>query len=225
MNLLIISDIHNDIENLLTYLDKITLLDFDVIICPGDLTDIIIPKGFSRTEIAKIIINELKILKKPLLMVPGNMDAEIISLLEEEDISLHGRGKVINNVGFYGYGGAKTPFNTPLEVTEEELKKGLEKAYNEVKNSEIKVQVTHMPPIGTNLDKIVSGAHVGSQAIRDFIEKHKPEVAISAHIHEAKGIDRLNDTILINSGRFPEGNCGLISLKNGKAEAKIISLI
>jgi hypothetical protein len=225
MNIIVISDIHNDIENILSYIDKISSIDFDVIICPGDLTDIILPKGFNREDIAKIIIEEIRTLGKPLLAVPGNMDKEIIPLLEKENVSLHGKGKKIDDVGFYGFGGAKTPFNTPLEVSDEEIRNGLEKAYEEIKNCEIKVQVTHMPPIDTKLDIITTGAHVGSSFIRKFIEEKQPAAAICAHIHEAKGIDRINNTVLINSGRFPEGSCGLVTIKNGKAEARILDLI
>ncbi len=209
----------------MNYLDKLALMEFDIVICPGDITDVILPKGFSREEIAKILIEELKTLGKPLLVVPGNMDGEILDLLEKENISIHGKGKIIDGVGFYGFGGAKTPFNTPLEFSEEEIKVGLEKAFEDVKNCEIKVQVTHMPPANTNLDRIISGAHVGSEVIREFIIKNKPDLAISAHIHEAKGIDKLNSTTLINSGRFSEGSCGLVSINRKKIEAKIIELI
>src|SRR5438552_17632940 len=171
------------------FLDKLSRFSFDVIVCPGDITDYAVPKGFSRTDIAKIVLEELKTLKKPILLLPGNQDKEIISFLEKEGVSLHGRGVIINGVGFYGYGGAKTPFNTPLEPSEQELKTGLSKAYEQVKNSKSKVQVTHIPPARTKIDRIFSGAHVGSEAVRKFIEEKSPSVAISSHVTEAKGID------------------------------------
>jgi Icc-related predicted phosphoesterase len=224
MNILVISDIHNDIENILSYLDKVALLNADVIVCPGDFTDIA-QKGFSTTDIGNIIIEELKSLKKPIVAVPGNMDGDIISLLDEEKISIHGKGKIIQDVGFYGFGGAKTPFRTNLEPSEEEIETGLTKAYDEVKNAKLKVQVTHSPPAKTSVDMLYTGAHVGSEVVRNFIEEKKPIVAVTAHIHEARGIDHIGETKIINSGRFPEGSCGLITIKNGKAEVKLISLI
>jgi hypothetical protein len=224
MNVLIISDIHNDIENIMSYFDKTALLDFDVIVCPGDFTDVA-PKSFSTTDIGKIIIEELKGFKKTVLAVPGNMDGDLLQMLEKEKVSIHGKGRVIDNVGFYGFGGAKTPFKTSLEPSEEEIKLGLEKAYNDVKNAKIKIQVTHNPPARTGLDMIYTGAHVGSEAVRKFIEEKKPMVAVSAHIHEARGVDNIGGTKIINSGRFPEGNCGLISIKNGKADVKVVNLI
>jgi len=223
MNVLVISDIHNDIENIMNYLDKISLLNFDVIVLPGDFTDIP-SKGFSTLDVGKIIIEELKGLKKSILAVPGNLDGDLIELLDKEKISIHGKGKIIDNVGFYGFGGAKTPFKTSLEPSEEEIKLGLEKAYNDVKSAKIKIQITHTPPARTAVDMLYTGTHVGSEAVRKFIEEKKPLVAVSAHIHEAKGIDNIGETKLINAGRFPEGSCGLISIKDGKADVKVVNL-
>lgn len=224
MKILSIADIHNDIENLMNFIDKISLLEFDVIVCPGDITDYNIPKGFTKIDVVSLILEELKTLKKPILMVPGNMDKEIIPYLEKEKVSIHGKGKVINNFAFYGFGGAKTPFQTPFEPEEEEIKKGLEKAFKEIEKYENKIQVTHVPPYKTKLDIIHSGAHVGSKVVREFIEEKKPLAAICAHIHESRGTDEIGDTKLINPGRFPEGYCGLISIKE-KVEVKIVNLI
>ncbi|MEM3393833.1 MAG: metallophosphoesterase [Candidatus Methanomethylicia archaeon] len=224
MKILIISDIHNDIENLMEYIDKVATFNFDVIIFPGDFSDVP-PKGFSSIEISRIILEELKSLNKPILALPGNWDKNIIKILEEEGISLHGKGRVIDNIGFYGFGGARTPFNTSFEPSEEEIKNGLKKAFEEIKESEIKVQVTHAPPARTRVDIVYTGAHVGSEAVREAIEKFKPILAISAHIHESMGIDEINGTKLINAGRFPEGYCGLVVIKNKKVEAKIVNLI
>lgn len=225
MNILVISDIHNDIENMMNYIDKLALLNFDVIVVPGDFSDQNVPKGIDKADIGIVILEELNSLGKPILAVPGNLDKELIPILEERNISLHGTGKIIKNIGFYGIGGAATPFQTPLEPTEDELKKGLEIGYDLVKKCEKKVQVTHMPPARTKLDIIASGAHVGSEVIRVFIEKNQPDAAISAHIHEARGVDELEKTKLVNAGRFPEGYCGLITIEKEKTTAKIINLI
>jgi Icc-related predicted phosphoesterase len=225
MNILAIADLHNDIENMMIFLDKVSLLDFDVVVTPGDFTDNNVPRGMSKTDIAILILEELSSLKKPILAVPGNLDKEVLPILEERGISLHGSGNIIKDVGFYGMGGAATPFGTSLEPTEDELKRGLEAGFEKVKNAPFKVQVTHNPPAGTKLDMISSGAHVGSNAIRSFIERNKPVAAISAHIHEAKGVDVLDSTKLLNPGRFPEGYCGLISIGKDGTTAKIINLI
>ncbi|KAG4090544.1 hypothetical protein H8356DRAFT_1713135 [Neocallimastix lanati (nom. inval.)] len=43
----------------------------------------------------------------------------------------------------------------------------------------------HGPPYGTPLDIIKSGDHVGSIAIRNFLNKNKPLLSIHGHIHES----------------------------------------
>jgi Icc-related predicted phosphoesterase len=226
MNIVVISDIHGDVENLITYFDKIKEFKFDVIVCPGDFSDAYVPRGFKQEDIVNLIIKEFKTLKKPILTVPGNVDPKnIVKILEEEKISIHGKGISIGEYGFYGYGGALTPFGTNIEPTEEELKTKLKEAFDDIKNSKYKIQVTHTPPSGSRLDMIQSGLHVGSEAVRGAIETYKPIVAISSHIHEARGVDHLNNTFLMNSGRFPEGYFGLINIDNDSVNGEIINLL
>jgi hypothetical protein len=225
MKILAIADIHNDVENLMNFLEKVSNLEFDVVVCCGDFTDINLPRGFKKEDIVKLILEEIKIMKKPILAVPGNMDAEIIPVLEKEGVNLHNKGVKIGDVGFYGFGGAKTPFNTPFEPSEGEIEIGLESSYQKIKDCKFKVQVTHVPPINTKLDLIYSGLHVGSETVRKFIEKKQPEVAICSHVHEGKGIDFIGKTTVINPGRFPEGYCGIVNIEEKNVEAKIINLI
>ena len=224
-NIVVVSCIHGDIENLMKFLDKISLLKIDVVICPGDFTDFSIPKGFSRLDIGKLILEELKALGKPVVTVPGSWDGELIDFLKKEKVSVHAEGRIIDGIGFYGYGGAKTPFSTPFEPSEGEIELGLEKSFSEIKKAEMKVQVTHAPPIRTKLDMIVSGAHVGSDAVRNFIERNQPNVAVSAHIHESRGVDEIGRTKIMNSGRFPEGYVGFIEINDSKITTKVTSLI
>ena len=221
--ILVISCIHNDLENVLNYFDKIAQLKFDVIVCPGDFTDVP-PKGFSQTAIGKLILEELKLFGKPILAVPGSWDKDFLPELELAKVSIHGKGRIVGDVGFFGYGGAKTPFNLPLEPSEDELRRGLESAYKQVETAKVKVLVTHAPPARTSLDRISSGAHVGSETVREFIEIKKPDVAICAHIHEAKGVDEVGGTKIINAGRFPEGYCGLVTITGSDVEAEIVNL-
>jgi Icc-related predicted phosphoesterase len=226
VDLVIISDIHGDVENLLSYLDKIKEFKFDVVVCPGDFTDVTVPRGFTQEDVAKLIIKGLKILGKPLLCVPGNVDTRgVIDVLEKEDVNIHGKGVIINDYGFYAYGGAKTPFQTNIEPSEEEIKSGLNNGLNVVKDQKNIIQITHNPPYGTKMDLIQTGIHVGSKVVRQFIENNKPLVAISSHIHESKGIDKLNNTFLLNSGKFSEGYFGLINIEKQNVMGKVLSLL
>jgi len=225
MKVLVLSDIHNDVENIMNYIDKLILMDVDIVVAVGDFIDYNVPKGFTKVDIAKLILEELNTFKKPILTVPGNFDKELIGFFDEKKVGLHGTGRVFQDVGFYGFGGAKTPFNTPLEPSEKEIEEGLKKGFEKVKNCKIKIQITHIPPARTKLDVAYTGAHIGSEVVRKFIEENKPDVAVSAHVHEARGVDELKKTKLINPGRFPEGYCGMITIKNNTVKAEVISLI
>jgi len=225
VNILSISCFHSDIENLLNFIDRISSFNIDVIVCPGDFTDSYLPKGFNRVDLAAIIVEELSILKKPIIAIPGSWDDDIIGFLEKKGISIHGKGKIIDKIGFYGFGGARTPFGTPFEPEDNEIMVGLERAFNDVKTAETLVQVTHAPPARTSVDVIGTGAHVGSEVVRKFIEDKQPAVAICSHIHEGRGVDEIGKTKIVNSGRFPEGYCGLISIDGRNVQAKIINLI
>ena len=225
MNILAVGCIHNDVENLLPFIDRLAALKFDVIICPGDFTDSLLPKGFTRNDVAALIIEELRSLKRPVFVVPGSWDKDLIGFFDNEGISIHGAGQVYKGVGFFGFGGARTPFNLPFEPTDVELTKGLTSAYQMVEKAEFKVMVTHAPPANTKVDMITSGAHVGSDSVRKFIENTQPDVAICAHIHESRGSDTIGRTHLINCGRLPEGHCGIITLEKGNVGTKIVNLI
>ena len=224
MRIAAIADIHNDTETVLQSLDRMKEFGFDVIVCPGDFTDMP-PRGFTQENIGRLIIEELRSTGRPVMAVPGNLDLVLIPVLEKEKASVHGFGRTVGDVGFYGFGGAKTPFGTAYEPDDSEIEAGLRKAYDDVKSARFKVQVTHNPPFGTRLDMLPSGAHVGSKAVRKLIEELKPDAAVCAHIHEARGVDELGGTKIVNPGRLPEGYCGLVEIKDGGVTVEIISLI
>jgi uncharacterized protein len=67
------------------------------------------------------------------------------------------------------------------------------------------IYIIHCPPFNTHLDIITSGEHVGSLAVRSFIEQHLPLATLHGHIHESKKMsgswmDILGETISINVG-------------------------
>ena len=62
---------------------------------------------------------------------------------------------------------------------------------------------------------IHSGQHVGSRAIRRFIEAHQPPLALAGHIHEsprtsASYRDAIGRTQVVNPGQFGTSRlCGV----------------
>ncbi|MEE9323317.1 MAG: metallophosphoesterase [Candidatus Aenigmarchaeota archaeon] len=221
LKILVITDVHGEFEKFSKIIDKTKAHDFDLVICPGDFTDIHnTPEGYSQMDIAELVLQKLVSLGKPVFSIPGNHEPyDILDIFDEYDVNLHGRVRKFKDLEFIGFGGAATPFNTKFEPTEKEIKENLERKMKEVKGKFI--LVTHNPPFGTKLDKTEAGEHVGSKVIKEFIEKNKPLLAISAHIHEAGGIDKLNGTTLFYPGVAYEGYYGLVEIgKEIKCEIK-----
>jgi Icc-related predicted phosphoesterase len=75
--------------------------------------------------------------------------------------------------------------------------------------------VLHSPPRDTRCDMIGARQHVGSRAIRAFLERHQPPLALSGHIHESPRIsssyrDAIGRTVVVNPGQFGTSRlCGV----------------
>jgi len=70
------------------------------------------------------------------------------------------------------------------------------------------VYVLHAPPFDSLLDMIYGESHVGSKAIRQFIEETQPRLTLHGHIHESSEVsgsfaDRIGRTICLNPGANP----------------------
>jgi Icc-related predicted phosphoesterase len=70
------------------------------------------------------------------------------------------------------------------------------------------IYVCHTPPFNTPLDAMPRGRHVGSKALRAFIEQHAPPLTLHGHIHESPEISgryavQLGATWSINPGHNP----------------------
>ncbi len=67
--------------------------------------------------------------------------------------------------------------------------------------------VLHSPPRGTRCDVMSGGQHVGSRAIRRWVEAHQPPLVLSGHIHESPRVsgawrDEVGRSIVVNPGQF-----------------------
>ncbi|MFC1852598.1 metallophosphoesterase [candidate division CSSED10-310 bacterium] len=184
----------------------------DFIVVAGDLTTI-----GDETE-AQSIIESIGVDKTKILAVFGNMDTtEINTYLERQEITLHNCGKIRGNIGFFGLGGSnKTPMRTPQEFTENEIISFLNSGYRAVEKARVKILVSHTPPYGVR-DRALFFLHAGSKNLRSFIIDQQPDLCLCGHIHEAKGIEKLGQTVIINTGRFSSGTYAQIDI-HGDAE-------
>lgn len=153
-------------------------------------------------------------------IVPGNDDRhEIDEILEKSECVINPEGKVVeidphHEMISSGYANI-TPWNCPRDIHEDALKERLEAMTCQVKNMNNAIFCLHCPPYDTELDiapKLdeqlrpvvqrggVAMIHVGSQAVRQTIEKYQPLLGLHGHIHESKGAYKVGRTLCLNAG-------------------------
>jgi uncharacterized protein len=160
------------------------------------------------------------------LIAPGNDDHWVIdSVLKDSTAMSFAEGECItlpdgHEVITTGYSN-ETPWKTERELSEPELEAKMDAMFAEVRDPERLILVAHAPPKGTDLDQAPAldadfrvqldlGAprltSVGSVAVRSFIERRQPLLALHGHVHESHAITELGRTICINPGsEYGEG--------------------
>ncbi len=117
-----------------------------------------------------------------------------------------------------------TPWNTPREVSEEELGRMIEDMAAKVSDMNKAIFNFHDPPKDSTLDtcplldwskdppeQITQGGQpimhgAGSAVVRAAIEKYKPMLGLHGHIHESQSVARIGRTTCINPGsEYAEG--------------------
>jgi Icc-related predicted phosphoesterase len=111
-----------------------------------------------------------------------------------------------------------TPWKTPRECGEDELREKLEKLVADVHEMPSCLFNIHPPPFDSTLDiaakldasfdppkPVTSGGQsiwipVGSTAVRELIEKTQPLLMLCGHIHETKNAAKIKRTTCINPG-------------------------
>ena len=201
MEILIVSDIHGNIDTL----KEIILQESGVsaVVMCGDLTN------FGPSELVGEIDGILENTGIPGLAIPGNCDPyDILGYLDtsENIVNLHRKCYEFGNITFCGLGGSNpTPFRTPFELSEEEISRII-REYSGGKRS---VLVSHPPPRGV-LDE-VRGMNVGSTAVEDHFRKFP--MVFCGHIHECRGIRVINGTTVVNPGPAMNGYYAVVDCK------------
>jgi hypothetical protein len=217
IRLLTVTDLHGATTAIGRANEKVAKEKLLKIIVCGDVTH------FGSYDLAKDFLKLFAKSKLPVLFVPGNCDPpELIQGVRLRGVSnLHGTCKIQDDLCFIGVGGCPpSPFFTPNEFSEEQILGILEAAYSKADETKKLVLVSHAPPYNTRLDATGLGQHVGSRSIRKFIEDKKPILAMCGHIHEARGVDRLGSTTIVNPGPASRGYCAKITL-NGKINVQL----
>jgi len=183
----------------------------DVLIVGGDITTFGTPADAERA------IELWRPLAPRLLAVAGNCDSpEIDTRLVELGVSVDGRGVALGDVGIFGVSAAPySPLHTPHEVPDDELGRRAEAGLRGVAGTRVHIFCPHAPPHATVCDRLPSGEHVGSRALRSFIEREQPPVVLCGHIHEARGTDEIGSARIANPGPVAAGHYALVEIADG----------
>jgi Icc-related predicted phosphoesterase len=132
-----------------------------------------------------------------------------------------------------------TPWNTYREEEEDKLHARYEAMITQLKDVGRSIFNIHVPPYGLILDDAPeltedlrpkyagsSLVPVGSQAVREVIEKYQPLLGLFGHIHEGKGAIRLGRTLCINPGSvYEQGRLmgALVKLTRNKVKNYVLT--
>lgn len=191
----------------------------DVVLFVGDITN------FGKAPETAQVVDPVMQAAKKTLAVSGNCDyPEVDAYLDRQGVNLHGRGEMLDGIGFVGLGGSlTTPFGTPNEYSESQLEEYLSRGFADLpeRTDTSLVLVSHQPPAQTQCDRIATGAHVGSLAVRRFIEARQPLVCFTGHIHESRAVDTIGPTHIINPGMLAHGHYAYAEIS---PERKIVEI-
>lgn len=190
--ILAIGDIHGDTGLVKRLAEKAVKENVDLVILAGDIT-------FAEQSTKNLIGPFIKA-KKQVLLIPGNHESnatiDFLSEMYPNTKNIHGYSFKKDNLGIFGAGSADVGMNT---IKDSEIFDLLKKGHEWVKDSEKKIMVTHMHPRGS---KAEFSGFPGSQAVKKAIKEFHPNILITAHIHEASGIEEnMGKTRVINVSR------------------------
>ena len=207
-----VADIHGDgaaLEKVLNCEPAI-----DAVFLLGDITN------FGGQADAEAIIEIARRHADTVLGVDGNCDPpEVGNFLERGGVNLRGRALAMEGISWTGIGGSlPCPGRTPNETDEEGFASMCELALSRTQPGMPFAIAAHQPPLDTACDRSFLG-HVGSSALRRFIEKHRPVVFLCGHIHEGAGIDRVEGCIVANPGPVRRGGYIRLDVESGVVRA------
>ena len=177
-------------------------------------------------------------------VAPGNDDmfelddlirtSRHVELVEGEVVELDQHHEMISS----GWSNI-TPWHTYREEDDDKLRVRYDAMIAKLKNPRSSVFNLHVPPYGTTLDDVpeldedltpVLGGRslvpVGSHAVRDVIEQHRPILGLHGHIHEGKGAIRVGKTLCINPGSmYEQGRLlgAVVKLARNKVKSYILT--
>jgi len=205
MRLLGITDLHGSrgaLSRILTHAGPV-----DAVLLGGDVTH------FGSPDEAEQLVELAKASGAPVLAVAGNCDsAEIDERLVRLGVSIAGRGVGLDALSLHGLSAIPPWIRRMYQTTEEELAAALEAGHAQLPDAPHHGVLAHVPPHGLAVDRVFFGRHVGSKALRRFVDEKAPSLVVCGHIHEARGVVRVGPTTVVNCGHALRGHYALVDV-------------
>lgn len=206
MRLVVIADLHDS----LAHVDALqaACAKADALIVCGDFTT------FGDMEQVQTVADAIRPAGIPCFFVIGNCDDMAVDAELEGCHNLHGRVVRLGDWLLAGIGGAlPCPGHTPCEYSEDDGTACLRAIQNGCSGDVAHlILVSHQPPFDTGADELPGGRHVGSHALRAFIDELQPAYCLTGHIHEAASKTRVGRTIVLNPGPFAQGRIAVVDI-------------
>ncbi len=200
LKLLVISDIHGSMRCLNKIKAAHHKYGSDLGVICGDITHF-----GDKEEAVKILEN----MPTDVIGVLGNCDPAGVELAYHETDNDYIELKVVKKAGidFVGLSGSNYS-KDKVDVFRD-------------RSEGVDVYVFHQPPYGY-LDEASKGKHIGSKELLPVIEKNKPRVVLSGHVHEHRGVLEKDGTIFMNPGPAGNDELGLLEIDEKKVRYKLI---
>lgn len=191
LRILAAGDLHGSGKVAQNLADKAKREKVDLVVLAGDL------HGMMEGE--DDMITPFKKAKQKVVFVPGNWDSSLeVDILHYE----HGIKNLdayyidFNGVDIVGFGNPDFELFPSKATVFRKLNKNFERIKTK---SGKKILVSHLHAAGTKAEKF---GIPGCPGLREVVEKFQPDILISAHIHQAEGIeDLIGKTKVFQVGR------------------------
>ena len=212
MKFLVISDIHGNVAGVEALAAEAK--QADAVLFGGDFA------RFGAPETGAPVLDSLTRLHDTVYAVRGNCDeSAFIEAMDSADISVERSLTFNGGLAFVGTGGGtKFSGDTPFERDEADIASDLAIVTSAESTAALSatgavkplVVIMHNPPKDTACDQLPNGVHVGSAALRAFIDDVQPLLVVTGHIHESAGVCTVGETTVINPGALLEGKYGWV---------------
>ena len=190
MKIYSVADIHGSQFRVNIVLKNIERYSPDLVVVCGDITQ------FGPGDVAKNFLDQIPI---DTIAVTGNIDSSDVEKGIDDSKATRVELKKVVKKGI--------PFVGASGVNPDHFKILSDKKMIDEKT----VVVTHIPPFDT-VDKVFIGMHGGSKELRNLVDKYKPRLVLSGHIHEDPGFKKINETVFVNCSMGKRGEGALITI-------------